>query len=118
MAQGEALYDENCAACHGADMVSGQFAPALKGPGFLAKWGEVPVAELFDSLRANAQAAADAKGLRLRLRPGRHAVKSDPVLLGREIRKTVLYGFKAAFVPAGGGCRPTTTSAWSPARCP
>jgi signal transduction histidine kinase/CheY-like chemotaxis protein len=49
----------------------------------------VRLAELFDSLRANAQAAAVAKGLRLRFRAGHRAALSDPILLGRELRNLV-----------------------------
>ena len=37
---GRTAYAENCASCHGSDMTNGQFAPALKGPAFLARWGD------------------------------------------------------------------------------
>jgi alcohol dehydrogenase (cytochrome c) len=36
---GTTVYTQNCAACHGSDLTNGEFAPPLKGPGFLAKWG-------------------------------------------------------------------------------
>jgi alcohol dehydrogenase (cytochrome c) len=35
---GRTLYAQHCASCHGAELTAGQFAPALKGPAFLAKW--------------------------------------------------------------------------------
>jgi alcohol dehydrogenase (cytochrome c) len=38
--QGRIAYAQNCAACHGETLTGGQFATALKGPGFLVKWGE------------------------------------------------------------------------------
>lgn len=60
----------------------------------------VRLGDLFDSLRANAQPAADAKGLRLRLRAGLWAVTSDPVLLGRELRNLVDNAIR--YTPAGG----------------
>jgi alcohol dehydrogenase (cytochrome c) len=46
--RGRAAYAANCAACHGAHL-DGQIAAALKGPGFLAKWGgnSRTVAELY-----------------------------------------------------------------------
>jgi alcohol dehydrogenase (cytochrome c) len=34
-----AAYRQHCAACHGDNMTDGRFAPPLKGPAFLAKWG-------------------------------------------------------------------------------
>ncbi|HEY1125391.1 MAG TPA: PQQ-binding-like beta-propeller repeat protein [Sphingobium sp.] len=34
-----AAYVQNCAACHGANLTDGSFAPPLKGAAFLAKWG-------------------------------------------------------------------------------
>ena len=37
---GRAAYAQNCAACHGATLAGGQFATSLKGPAFLAKWGQ------------------------------------------------------------------------------
>lgn len=46
--RGRAAYAQECAACHGADLTGGQFATALKGPAFLAKWGDAPVANLYD----------------------------------------------------------------------
>src|SRR5207344_865212 len=60
----------------------------------------VRLAELFDSLRANTQAAAAAKGLRLRFRSGHWAVLSDPLLLGREVRNLVDNAIR--YTPTGG----------------
>ena len=45
---GREAYVQNCASCHGTELVNGQFAPALKGPGFLAKWGGTPLTELLE----------------------------------------------------------------------
>ena len=46
IAAGRHVYAQNCAACHGAGLVAGQFAPELKGAGFQAKWGKAPLADL------------------------------------------------------------------------
>ena len=46
IAAGRRVYAQNCAACHGAGLVAGQFAPELKGAGFQAKWGKAPLADL------------------------------------------------------------------------
>jgi alcohol dehydrogenase (cytochrome c) len=53
VAQGRTVYARNCAACHGADLSGGQFAGALTGPAFLARWGNVPLAELHDYIRTS-----------------------------------------------------------------
>ena len=52
-AVGATAYAQNCAACHGSDLTNGQFAPPLKGPDFLAKWGGEPVGKLLDYIHAS-----------------------------------------------------------------
>jgi alcohol dehydrogenase (cytochrome c) len=37
--EGRTAYAQHCASCHGENLTGGQFAVALKGPAFLAKWG-------------------------------------------------------------------------------
>src|ERR1700704_140699 len=46
--RGEALYTENCLACHGKDLGGGDRAPAAGGPAFIARWQNKPVHELFE----------------------------------------------------------------------
>ena len=53
VAQGRAAYAQNCASCHGSELTNGQFAPALKGPSFLAKWGGATLGELSEYIRAS-----------------------------------------------------------------
>ncbi len=50
---GRTAYAENCAACHGADLTNGQFAPALKGPAFLARWGGGTIENLFEYVHSS-----------------------------------------------------------------
>ena len=52
---GRAAYAQNCAACHGATLAGGQFATSLKGPAFLAKWGQGSgtVADLYRYIRSS-----------------------------------------------------------------
>ena len=59
---GRTVYAQDCAACHGTGLAGGQFAPDLKGPEFLARWGTRPVAELFDYMHAS-MPPANAGGL-------------------------------------------------------
>jgi alcohol dehydrogenase (cytochrome c) len=51
LAAGEQAYNQNCAACHGASMAGGQFAPALKGLPFQRKWGGVQLDKLYEYMR-------------------------------------------------------------------
>src|SRR5690606_3719052 len=59
---GRTAYAKDCAACPGSELAGGQFAPDLKGPEFLARWGTRPVAELFDYMHAS-MPPANAGGL-------------------------------------------------------
>ena len=53
--RGRSAYAQNCAACHGETLAGGQFATALKGPAFLAKWGSesATVADLYRYIRTS-----------------------------------------------------------------
>src|SRR5690349_7350601 len=50
---GRAAYAQNCAACHGTELTNGEFAPALKGAPFLARWGGQPVTELLQYIHSS-----------------------------------------------------------------
>src|SRR5262249_18165964 len=45
--QGQAVYVEHCASCHGQNMDDGEFAPPLKSADFRVKWGLRPTEALF-----------------------------------------------------------------------
>jgi len=49
--RGEALYGQECAKCHGADLSGLDEAPALSGGAFLANWNELTVGDLFERVR-------------------------------------------------------------------
>src|SRR5436190_11418979 len=44
---GQAIYAQNCSACHGTNFEGSGDAPALAGGTFLLKWNPKPVSELF-----------------------------------------------------------------------
>ncbi|MBO9518541.1 MAG: PQQ-binding-like beta-propeller repeat protein [Porphyrobacter sp.] len=62
VAFGRTAYAQHCSVCHGEALAGGQFAPALKGPGFLAKWGNAPLSDLFDYVHRS-MPPANAGGL-------------------------------------------------------
>jgi alcohol dehydrogenase (cytochrome c) len=49
-AAGRTAYDQNCAACHGADL---RGVPALAGPGFIGGWSTRPVKDLISTISAS-----------------------------------------------------------------
>ena len=55
--RGEAVYAENCAACHGP-MLGGDIGPALAGPRFVARWKDKSVADVFDKIKTTMPASA------------------------------------------------------------
>jgi quinoprotein glucose dehydrogenase len=44
---GKGLYRENCMACHGDRLQGSESSPPLAGAVFLAKWGKLPVGDLY-----------------------------------------------------------------------
>jgi mono/diheme cytochrome c family protein len=49
--RGEALYDQQCSSCHGADMNGGEMAPGLSGGEFTANWNDLSLGDLFERMR-------------------------------------------------------------------
>jgi mono/diheme cytochrome c family protein len=43
LAEGKALYNDNCIQCHGAELEGVEDAPPLSGKPFMSKWGGLPV---------------------------------------------------------------------------
>jgi len=56
--RGEAVYKEQCAACHGDNLEGSGPMPPLAGKDFLANWGGKPVAEVFDKTQTSMPATA------------------------------------------------------------
>jgi mono/diheme cytochrome c family protein len=51
--RGVKRYEENCSACHGADMMGGPGVPGLAGAEFLFNWNNKTAGDLFDFLKTN-----------------------------------------------------------------
>lgn len=49
--RGEPVYGKECAACHGAELMGGESAPALTGGAFLSNWNGLTLGDLFDRIR-------------------------------------------------------------------
>ena len=49
--RGEELYAEQCAVCHGDDLMGSEVVPSLAGPEFEVFWRGQPVSGLFEKIR-------------------------------------------------------------------
>jgi mono/diheme cytochrome c family protein len=49
--RGQALYAENCANCHAGTLAGTDAAPPLAGPGFIGKWNNKALDELFEFMQ-------------------------------------------------------------------
>ncbi len=49
--RGEALYQKECAKCHGASLTGGEEAPPLAGAAFLANWSGTTMGDLIERVR-------------------------------------------------------------------
>lgn len=52
-ARGQALYNKECAGCHGQSLSGGEEAPPLSGGAFLANWDGLTVGDLFERIRVS-----------------------------------------------------------------
>jgi mono/diheme cytochrome c family protein len=49
--RGGPLYSENCASCHGPELMGGEMAPPLATGDFLAGWDGLTIGDLFERIR-------------------------------------------------------------------
>ena len=49
--RGSPLYSENCASCHGPELMGGEMAPPLASGDFLSGWDGLTVGDLFERIR-------------------------------------------------------------------
>ena len=81
--RGQAIYNAQCASCHGDTLGGGESAPALVGGEFLSNWSGLTVGDLFDRTRSSMP-------------------QSKPGSLSREVNADILaYVFSANQFPAG-----------------
>lgn len=81
--RGQALYNAQCAACHGDTLGGGESAPPLAGAEFLSNWSGLTVGDLFERTRTSMP-------------------QSKPGSLSREVNADILaYILSANQFPAG-----------------
>lgn len=50
---GQALYNSECASCHGDQLNGGEMAPPLAGGEFMSNWNGLTVGDLFERIRTS-----------------------------------------------------------------
>lgn len=81
--RGKAVYDEQCASCHGGSLTGGDVAPPLVGSAFLNNWNNTSAGDLFERIRTTMP-------------------QSNPgSLSGRQVSDVEAYMFKVNGFPAG-----------------
>lgn len=58
--RGKAVYDDNCASCHGGNLDDGQFGPPLRGAAFKTRWSSQSADALFSYIAARMPPTAPA----------------------------------------------------------
>jgi alcohol dehydrogenase (cytochrome c) len=58
--RGKAVYDDNCASCHGASLDDGQFGPPLRGSAFKTHWSSQSADALFSYIAGRMPPSAPA----------------------------------------------------------
>src|SRR5208282_5641173 len=58
--RGQAVYDDNCANCHGANLDNGEFGPPLRGSAFKMHWSSQSADALFTYIATKMPPAAPA----------------------------------------------------------
>src|ERR1700683_305416 len=58
--RGKAVYDDNCASCHGGNLDDGQFGPPLRGSAFKTHWSSQSADALFSYIAARMPPTAPA----------------------------------------------------------
>ena len=59
--RGEALYQSNCASCHGTALNGGESAPPLTGGEFTSNWNGLTLGDLFERIRVSMPADSPGK---------------------------------------------------------
>jgi len=95
-ARGDALYKEQCAACHGDNLEGSGPMPPLAGQDFLSNWQGKTVGDLFEKTQATMPATA----------PG--------VLTGEQTADILAYVLKSSGYPSGTAALASTVAALTP----
>ena len=110
--RGQAVYAQQCAACHGPDLTGSAQAPPLEGPSFRFKWRQEPLSALFIKVRYTMPPKAPANA------PPNPA--DEPTLTAEQSADLVAHILESNRFPAGqaefaAADAATTTIVWPPA---
>ena len=100
-AEGQGLYAEHCASCHGMDLLGNESGPVLSGIAFQDRWAALPAEQLFD-LTATSMPSTNPGGLVARdyaailaymLYENGYAASATDLDLSSQVSHSVAFGY-------------------------
>jgi len=111
---GKAAYDASCASCHGGNLDDGALAPALKGVGFVQKYGGKSVDTLFSKVTTMPPASPNSLGAAATARVVAYLLQANAIVAGASELPTDQTSLARMTIPVG-GFSVTSFSPYAPA---
>ena len=113
-AAGKTAYDASCASCHGGHLDDGALAPALKGVGFVQKYGGKSVETLFAKVASMPPASPNSLGVETTARITAYLLQANAIVAGTSGLPSDAAALARMTIPVG-GFSVTSYSPYAPA---
>ena len=113
-AAGKTAYDASCASCHGGHLDDGALAPALKGVGFVQKYGGKSVETLFAKVASMPPASPNSLGVETTARITAYLLQANAIVAGTSELTSDAAALARMTIPVG-GFSVTSYSPYAPA---
>jgi len=113
-AAGKTAYDVSCASCHGGNLDDGALAPALKGVGFVQKYGGKSVETLFAKVASMPPASPNSLGVETTARITAYLLQANAIVAGTSELTSDAAALARMTIPVG-GFSVTSYSPYAPA---
>ena len=101
-AAGKTAYDASCASCHGGNLDDGALAPALKGVGFVQKYGGKSVEALFAKVASMPPASPNSLGAEATARITAYLLQANAIVAGTSELPSDGAALARMTIPVGG----------------